>query len=1036
MGYYFKNNQFVIENYDKQKTFSSFLPGVAGIKGIPMWSFYANRGQGMTSFGIKDKDEPILEFFPANTGYQYVDRYGFRSFVRVDGEWFEPFSVSSKDEVVRKMYISRGHFAIEEINETRGIEYKVTYFGLPNEPLAGIARMVEVKNTSAERNVDVVDGIATVLPTGTTNGSYKEMSNLMRSWMDVFNQENNIPFYKFRASSGDEAEVSMIEKGHFYLSIVNDRELIKPIVDQKLVFGYDTSLSVPSALVGVELNDLDLDNQVTVNKVPCGFTPASKTLKQGETLEVKTLIGHVSDVDIINQKAEAMASHNYFNEKFAEAEQVIDELVNVVETESNFPMFDAYMKQNYLDNTLRGGFPLIFGDKENPKVYHVFSRKHGDPERDYNFFSLAPEFYSQGNGNFRDVNQNRRSDVLFVPEAGLYNVKTFMNLVQLDGYNPLGVHGTTFTIDADKVAGLVDQYVRTNKDLVSSILSGKFTPGQISMAVLLNDIELKDTEENMINDVLSQSTQHIEANFGEGFWVDHWTYNYDLIENYLSIYPDKVNELLFEDKSYQYFESPVSVLPRSKKYGLTKAGVVRQYGSIEEEEHSARFDHANWSKTETGETYETNLAQKLLTLVLTKFSSLDPFGMGIEMEANKPGWNDAMNGLPGVLGSGVSETIELVRVVRFFESNLTQDIEVLEENKQFFDKLVMVLSKDLSLFDRWDEMTSIREAFRDKIKHGISGTELTITKSELSEFLRAVEVVLLDGIRRAKEHYDGVVPTFMTYSASEYDVLDEKTPYGLTAVNVKAFEIEDIPYFLEGPARSLKVFNKDDNKALFEKIKKTDVYDHKLNTYKTSAKLDEMSYELGRVRAFTPGWLERESNFLHMTYKYILGLLKGGLYEEFYEEIKTNLVCFMDPSVYGRSTLENSSFIASSFNPDPSVHGQGFVARLSGSTAEMLSIWQMMMFGKHLFTMEDELSFTPSPKLHTSFFKDGVVKTRLLSSIEFVIKNDTDLPTYSNEVEVSHYVVDGNEVPTIKGDLALKVRNREVKSIEMIYKTK
>jgi hypothetical protein len=333
-------------------------------------------------------------------------------------------------------------------------------------------------------------------------------------------------------------------------------------------------------------------------------------------------------------------------------------------------------------------------------------------------------------------------------------------------------------------------------------------------------------------------------------------------------------------------------------------------------------------------------------------------------------------------------------------------------------------------------MTSIREAFRDKIKHGISGTELTITKSELSEFLRAVEVVLLDGIRRAKEHYDGVVPTFMTYSASEYDVLDEKTPYGLTAVNVKAFEIEDIPYFLEGPARSLKVFNKDDNKALFEKIKKTDVYDHKLNTYKTSAKLDEMSYELGRVRAFTPGWLERESNFLHMTYKYILGLLKGGLYEEFYEEIKTNLVCFMDPSVYGRSTLENSSFIASSFNPDPSVHGQGFVARLSGSTAEMLSIWQMMMFGKHLFTMEDELSFTPSPKLHTSFFKDGVVKTRLLSSIEFVIKNDTDLPTYSNEVEVSHYVVDGNEVPTIKGDLALKVRNREVKSIEMIYKTK
>ena len=83
-----------------------------------------------------------------------------------------------------------------------------------------------------------------------------------------------------------------------------------------------------------------------------------------------------------------------------------------------------------------------------------------------------------------------------------------------------------------------------------------------------------------------------------------------------------------------------------------------------------------------------------------------------------------------------------------------------------------------------------------------------------------------------------------------------------------------------------------------------------------------------------------------MTYKYILGLLKGGLYDEFYEEIKSNLVCFMDPDVYGRSTLENSSFIASSLNPNPSVRGQGFVARLSGSTAEMLSIWNAMMFGK------------------------------------------------------------------------------------------
>ena len=229
MTYYFENNQFVIEDYDKQKTFSSFLPGIAGVKGIPLWAFYANRGQGITSFGIKDKDEPILEFFPANTSYQYVDKYGFRSFVIVDGDVYEPFAVHTDDDVKRNMYISRGHFSIEEINKSRNIHYKVTYFGLTNEPVAGLVRNVMIKNLGEERLVEVVDGIANILPSGATNQSYKSMSNLMVSWMGVENIENNVPIYKFRASSGDEAEVSMVNKGHFYMSFMEDDKLIKPI---------------------------------------------------------------------------------------------------------------------------------------------------------------------------------------------------------------------------------------------------------------------------------------------------------------------------------------------------------------------------------------------------------------------------------------------------------------------------------------------------------------------------------------------------------------------------------------------------------------------------------------------------------------------------------------------------------------------------------------------------------------------------------------------------------------------------------------
>ena len=100
-----------------------------------------------------------------------------------------------------------------------------------------------------------------------------------------------------------------------------------------------------------------------------------------------------------------------------------------------------------------------------------------------------------------------------------------------------------------------------------------------------------------------------------------------------------------------------------------------------------------------------------------------------------------------------------------------------------------------------------------------------------------------------------------------------------------------------------------------------------------------MPEEIGRCRIFTPGWLENESVWLHMEYKYILELLKAGLYEEFYDNFKRVLIPFQDPRQYGRSILENSSFLVSSAFPDKRLHGNGFVARLSGSTAEFLEIW-------------------------------------------------------------------------------------------------
>src|SRR3989344_626283 len=95
------DGRFVIKQYNDKKPFSNFLPGIAGLFGTPMWVFYVNRGQGIASFGIRNKDGAILEFFPANKAYQPVTRLGFRTFIKLKTRGkkvcYEPFKPAPGD---------------------------------------------------------------------------------------------------------------------------------------------------------------------------------------------------------------------------------------------------------------------------------------------------------------------------------------------------------------------------------------------------------------------------------------------------------------------------------------------------------------------------------------------------------------------------------------------------------------------------------------------------------------------------------------------------------------------------------------------------------------------------------------------------------------------------------------------------------------------------------------------------------------------------------------------------------------------------
>jgi hypothetical protein len=1065
-------NRFILPDYTTTPPFSSFLPGIAGAMGIPMWVFYVNRGQGITSFGVESKDCPIMEFQPANKAYQNTTTAGFRTFLIIrrpsQTQTYEPFSPwSSSDSVrhaVRYMFIGMNELEVQENNPITALQTNVLYFTIPGENHAGLVRSVTIQNTSDEAiTLEILDGMPALIPYGVNNFLLKELGRTVEAWMQVYNLEQGVPFYRVRASIEDKPEVETFKAGHFALAFTggaNRAKLLKAFVDPNIIFGQNTSLSVPDGFYKNTLDGISQAHQVVCGKTPCAFFGAEAHLQPSESVTVYSIYGHMSDVTALNKQYEGWLSANYIATRRASANQLVDDLTDVIATQTSNPVFDGYCRQTFLDNVLRGGWPTMLGGKNIP--YHIYSRKHGDPERDYNNFFLAAEFYSQGNGNYRDVNQNRRCDVFFNPAVGAYNIHTFMSLIQADGYNPLVVLGSQFTLPAEKHADILAQ--AENPQPLEKVISQAFTPGKLLKTISDHNIPLKLPPQKFLARVIDQAEQHFEADFGEGYWTDHWTYNLDLIETYLAVYPECKADLLFGDKTLYFYDSSAHVNPRDVKYCLTSDG-PRQLNAIweapdkerliaarGESPHLMRTDHGH------GDIYRTDLFTKLVILTLVKFTTLDPWGMGVEMEAGKPGWYDALNGLPALFGSSMPETYELKRLLQFIAQAIREhgdfDIDLPIEVYELLSATVAHLENYHASEDPqrghvyWDSVASAREDYREKIRLGFDGAEKTINSHTLSTYLDSFLDKVEAGIERALEINDRIPPTYFVYQVEEYEEIrdsDNAIEDETSVVHFKAkkFKAIVLPLFLEGPMRALKILPPEAAAELYQRVRGSDLFDRRLKMYKVNASLEDQPHHIGRARAFTPGWLENESIWLHMEYKYLLEVLKVGLYDEYFEDFRQTLIPFLDPKVYQRSPLENSSFLVSSVHPDESIHGAGFVARLSGSTAEFLNIWNIMMTGKQPFTLEDgELFLKPAPILPGWLFTEsGQITFKLLGRCVVTYHNPDRLDTFTGDIHPREFIIhkdDGQTIniqgPFLRAPYAEDLRSGRITRMDVFFR--
>ncbi|MFH1725672.1 MAG: cellobiose phosphorylase [Elusimicrobiota bacterium] len=963
-------SSFVIENYNWAEPFSNFLPGIAGKWGIPLWVYYVSRAQAVCSAGVRDKDGQILEFYSFNKALMRVAREGFRTFIKLDGgPAYEPFRKTDRPGILQTMMVSSAELRLRERNRPLRLEIEVAYFTLPNFPVAALCRDVRIRNLAdEERRIEWVDGAPRVLPYGLDQARIKSIPRHIEGMMGV-GSFAGIPLFRLKQTADDVERVARVTGGHFY--VAPGVSLGKGVVvDPEAVFGEAMNFDRPWHFDASGLRGVLAFPQYGDNKTPSAFAARADRLAPGGEARQVSLIGHVGRDEDLRGLLAALRKKGFVEDKRAENGRVVEEIADRCFTVSSSPHFDAYARQDFLDNVVRGGMPLVLETARGKSVLPIYSRQNGDLERDYHHFVLDPTYLSQGTGHYRSVLQNRRTDTWFFPEVEDANLRAFLNLIQLDGYNPLEVKGVAYRVE--NAAGL-RKWLRANVGspvLRAGLLEkmgAAFTPGELLLSLERAGGLAAADRERTLRGILAFCREGEIGGLHEGFWVDHWHYNIDLLEIVLAVYPERAGEFLLGGARLTFFDDPDVILPRDRKT-VDAGGNIRCYGAVvrdpeKERLIGARRTDAYKARTRHGKgsVYKTSVVVKLLCIVANRLATLDPAGTGVEMEAGKPGWNDSMNGLPGLFGSGLSETIELRRALRFLLEALerldaaeAKPVPVYEELVRLMRRLIGLMRRRLSPHERaafryWDEANTLKELYRERTKFGVSGREVSMPLAEIRDFLSEGKA-LLDAVftgpaRRKVLSRDGVPYTYFVNEVVRSRPLGRESRLGYPLVRPLAFRQRPVRLFLEGPVHWMKD-RPHEAKKVYEAVRRSKVYDRKLRMYKSCEDMTGESPELGRaVGAYPRGWIENESIYLHMEYKYLLEILRSGLCEEFWRDARTALIPFMDPAAYGRSTLEGASFIVSSAYADPRLHGRAFQPRLSGITCEFLHIWILAAAG-------------------------------------------------------------------------------------------
>ncbi|MFB3902173.1 MAG: hypothetical protein ACE15E_01865 [Acidobacteriota bacterium] len=364
----------------------------------------------------------------------------------------------------------------------------------------------------------------------------------------------------------------------------------------------------------------------------------------------------------------------------------------------------------------------------------TFGRRHGDPSRPWNLFSIETR-NDDGTkalnyqGNWRDIFQNWEALALSFPGYVEGMISKFVNASTADGYNPYRVTRDGF-----------DWEIHNPNDPWSFI----------------------------------------------GYWGDHQTiYLLKLLEISARYHPGRLQELLARP-IFSYANVPY----RIKDY---ESVLKDPYHSIDYDEHLEKLIQERirergadgkviWGRD--AQVYLVNLGEKLLVSMLSKLSNFVPEG-GIWMNTQRPEWNDANNALAGY-GLSMVTLCYLRRYLEFCrwlfgDSGLTE-LRLSVEVAEMLAGIRAVLSAHRGLLAKGfdsksrkrvlDELGETGTAYRGRIyRHGFSGEQIPVALSDITD-LFSLSLEYTDQSIAANRRPDGLYHSYNLLALDGSDGVD------------------------------------------------------------------------------------------------------------------------------------------------------------------------------------------------------------------------------------------------------------------------